>query len=421
MLRSYEISMETNELSRASATAATSSMKPEAPLRIAFIIHNQAETGPYWKVVEQCAAYVRLGHTADVYCTSKTARLQGKERVIDGVRVIEAPDALWGKLRQGVDLWNALWRCWRLGRERYDVVHAVDCRPNVIFPSLYVQRTQRIPLVLAWWDLFGSDSKRFGEVYALTAGKIEGLFEEGFRSYADGAIAITSYLAKRLERLGFPPENIIVQHLGCDTSAEPIRYEDARTRLLERHGIPRDRTVFCFAGTIYETDFALLTQALDILQARGVPYTLLWIGKHTLSVDVCERYHIKHLGIVPTMREVYEYFAAADACLLPMEVNLANTARWHSKVTDYLNAGAPVALTPVSDFPAYFIKHSIGWLAASGTPQDYALTLLQAIADKPYRDEKSRAARAFMRQELDVMAIAERAIAFYRLCAAKLL
>jgi glycosyltransferase involved in cell wall biosynthesis len=121
------------------------------------------------------------------------------------------------------------------------------------------------------------------------------------------------------------------------------------------------------------------------------------------------------------MQEVYEYFAAADACLLPMEVNLANAARWHSKVTDYLNAGAPVALTPVSDFPEHFTKHSMGWLAASGTPQDYAATLLQAVADKPHRAEKSRAARAFMRQELDVMAIAERATAFYRLCAARLL
>jgi glycosyltransferase involved in cell wall biosynthesis len=400
-----------------------------APLNIAFFIHNQAETGPYWKVLEQCAATVRLGHSATIFCTAKKRRIGGSERFVDGVRIIESPDALWGKLRQGVDPWNALWRCLRFRRvhraRAFDVVHAVDCRPTVILPALYARKRLGVPLVLAWWDLFGSESKRFGKLYARTVGRVEGWLETAFRHYADGSIAISNALAERLVRIGIPRETIAVEHLGCDTSGAsilPIAYEQARKQLAAKHGIDEAENVFCFAGTIYEADFALLNAALERLQGDGVVYRLLWIGKHSIPDDVQRQLHITHLGLIPTMTEVYQYFAAADACLLPMEVNAGNMARFPSKVTDYLNAGSPVVLTPVSDFPEWFSRPEyadIGWMAASGSPADYAAMLAAALADKPRRAERSAATRAFMRVELDVMAIAERTVKFYERVSAK--
>jgi glycosyltransferase involved in cell wall biosynthesis len=400
-----------------SATDALQLSNPsQEPLHIAFVIHNQAETGPYWKVLEQCAAYVRLGHKATIFCTSKTHRFVGKERLADGVRVIEAPDLLWGKLRQGVDVWNALWRCVRGSRERFDVIHAVDCRPTVILPARFLQRSQRIPLVLAWWDLFGSESKRFGELYARTAGKVEGWLETSFRRYADGSVAITHALAERLRGLGLPPENIVVEHLGVDSSVQPLGYTQARKRLAEKHSIGVEENIFCFAGTIYDADFSLLLAALDVLKQEHTPFRVIWIGKHQIPSEVQVEYNIKHLGLVQTTSEVYEYFAAADACLLPMEVNAGNMARWPSKVTDYLNAGCPVALTPVSDFPELFKRYDLGWMAHSDSPADYAAALKRALADKPMREARSATTREFMRRELDVMAIAERTIALYQRC-----
>lgn len=388
-------------------------------MNIAFIIHNQAETGPYWKVLEQCAAYAAAGHSVTIFCTSKTRRFRAETFMREGgVRVVEFPDALWGKLRQGVDLWNAFVRCRAaraLHRERpFDIVHAVDCRPNVIIPALYMQRRLGTPLVLSWWDLFGKGSARFGRLFALTAGRLEGWLETAFRRYADAATTITSYLAERLAALGYPRERIEIHHLGVNTDQEPPSYDEARRRLEAKRGIAREENLLCFAGTIYESDFALLLQTLDILRAGNIAYTLLWIGKHEIPSAVCERYSIERVGVVPTMREVYEYFAAADVCILPMEVNEANAARWHSKTTDYLNAGAPVALTPVSDFPAYFARYpDIGWVARSGSAEDFAEVLQRALADKPRRAERGRAAREFMRVELDVKAVAARALALY--------
>jgi glycosyltransferase involved in cell wall biosynthesis len=387
-------------------------------MNIAFIIHNQAETGPYWKVLEQCAAYVKSGHSVTIFATSKTNRFQTRVVMRDGVRVVEAPDMLWGKLRQGVDLWNALVRCCvakKLHKEQpFDVVHAVDCRPNVIIPSLYMQRRLGMPFILSWWDLFGKGSTRFGKLFALTVGNIEGWLETGFRKYADGATTITSYLAARLEATGYPPDRIEVHHLGVDTSQEPLSYADARVWLQSECGIAPNEAVFCFAGTIYDSDFALLLKALDRLKSQNISYRLVWVGKHEIPTDVCAAYNILRTGIVPTMQEVYRYFAAADACILPMEVNDANAARWHSKMTDYLNAGAPVVLTPVSDFPKYFKENAIGWLAASGAPEDFAEALKMALGAASDRVQYGQNARAFMKRELDVRAIAERALQFYQ-------
>jgi glycosyltransferase involved in cell wall biosynthesis len=315
-------------------------------------------------------------------------------------------------------VWNALVRCRLLKKkaqkQAFDVVHAVDCRPNVIIPSLYAQRSLNVPFILSWWDLFGQGSTRFGNAFAMTAGRFEGWLETSFRKYADGATTITSYLQQRLESLGYPKENIEVHHLGVDTTQEPLSYTDARAWLKERCGIDERENVLCFAGTIYESDFALLLKSLDILQRLNIAYKLVWVGKHEIDAATCERYHIHRTGIVPTMEEVYRYFAAANACILPMEVNDANAARWHSKVTDYLNAGAPVALTPVSDFPKYFAQHDIGWLAASGSAEDFANALVAALSESlEERVKRSLATRAFMREELDVMTQADRALRFY--------
>ena len=93
---------------------------------VLVLIHNQSETGPYHKGVEMCHALGRLGHRVTLLCTSKAARVRCVSRRDGEVEIVEAPDLLWGRLRQGVDLWNCLRRIWFLARRRFDVVYAID-------------------------------------------------------------------------------------------------------------------------------------------------------------------------------------------------------------------------------------------------------------------------------------------------------
>ncbi len=381
-------------------------------MRIAFFIHNQAGTGPYFKVLEQCSALVRNGGEVTLFCTSPTKRMGVYEELRDGVCVVEFPDLLVGSLRQGVDLWNALHRILYAAGRQFDVVHAVDCRPNVVIPAISVKKRQNIPLVLSWWDLFGGGglaSERSGKLYAATAGAVETWFEEHFRQYADGATTITTFLEDRLVSLGFPRERIMVQHVGCDASLPLL--DKAQER--KRHGFHPQEPVFSFVGTIYQTDFSFLLEALDILKQQ-TNYRLVWVGNFPIPPDVCQAYNIHHTGKLKTTAEVHSWLTVSDICILPMRPNITNRARWHSKVSDYWNAGRPVVSTPVSDFPAIFQGDDVGWLATGDTPRDFAGALLRATREPETWERRGNIAKQYVQRELDVDVLARRLMDFYR-------
>ncbi len=379
-------------------------------MHIAFVIHNRAGTGPYFKVLEQCAALTDFGHRVTLFCTSRTHRMRELVEERDGVTVYEAPDLLWGGLRQGPDLWNCLRRCMYSQSQRFDLVHAIDCRPNVIFTALHIKYRQKIPLVLSWWDLFGGGGlvqERSSKLYAATLGHVETWFEEYFRRHADAATTITSYLAERLASMNYPTENIMVQHVGVDTQAAVPERDYARAQL----GLESDVPTFCFIGTIYKTDLEMLLRALDIVKQRAA-YRIIWIGNAAIPEEVCREYNIHRTGYISS-EEVRLYLGASDICLLPMKVNITNKARWHSKVSDYFNAAKPVVSTPVSDFPDIFARRDVGWMSASDGAQDFAQILLQAIDERDQWEDKGRNARALVMDELDVHVLARQLLEFY--------
>ncbi len=106
-----------------------------------------------------------------------------------------------GKLRQGIDIWNTLNRLFIVLKHKYEIVHAIDCRPVVILPALLLKHFKKTKLVISWWDLFGHGAtalERSGKLYANTMGRIEAFFEEYFRKYADFSFVVSKYLFNKL-------------------------------------------------------------------------------------------------------------------------------------------------------------------------------------------------------------------------------
>lgn len=385
-------------------------------MKIAMIIHNQVSTGPYFKVLEQCVALVQAGHSVTLFATSATRRLFPHKTMHEGVEVIEAPDLLWGKLRQGIDLYNTVWRCMLAHKRQFDIVHAIDARPNVILTALHIKYWQKIPLILSWWDLFGDSgiaTERFGALYGKTLGKVEVWFEEFFRKYADGATAITSYLAHRLQNMKFPTDRIITLHVGCNAYLPVPDHTVARSALL-RLGIGPDDIVLCFIGTIYQSDLNFLFRALDVVRSRtDQPFKILWIGNHRIEPLQQKAYNIVHAGHLATMQDVYQHLSAADIALLPFVVNTANRARWHSKITDYFTMALPVVTTPVSDFPEIFRHHDCGWMANGTTPEDFAESILMALNERTMWHIKGNTAKQYAQTYLDTRSLADTLTHFY--------
>jgi hypothetical protein len=91
---------------------------------------------------------VLRGHKITLLVTANERRFGIVESEWDGIRVIEAPDLLWGRLRTGWDPWNLAWRIAYLRKDTspYDLVHCFETRPATIYPALYYcNRNQSFP------------------------------------------------------------------------------------------------------------------------------------------------------------------------------------------------------------------------------------------------------------------------------------
>jgi glycosyltransferase involved in cell wall biosynthesis len=329
------------------------------------------------------------------------------------VRVILAPDLQWGRLRQRLDPWNVVRRVTWLTSERFDVVHAIDCRPVVILPALWARSRGRAPLILSWWDLFGGGGvalERSGAVYARTVGRFEAFFEERFRLHADRATVISTALLERLAGLGFPRKHILLQRLGCDTRRfSPIGKDEARAAL----GLPAGAVIMCFVGALSPGDLSLVRRALDRARARYTGELLTVFVGTALGPELpADAPGVRFVPRQP-LDEVYRYLGASDLCLLPLGDSVANRARWPSKSADYFNAGRPVVATRVGDLEGLFREHRLGYLAEESTAEGFSDAIMQALGSPECWDPIGRAARGFAEQHLDTRVLARELLTWY--------
>jgi glycosyltransferase involved in cell wall biosynthesis len=371
-------------------------------LNIIIIIHNQVDSGPYRKVLEMCNALVKRNYNITLLCTSKTNRLFIKKRYFDNLTIIESPDILSGKLRQGLDLWNTLIRIFFLLNKKYDIVNGIDCRPVVIFPSLFLKYIKRIPLVLNWWDLFSKKSsalERSGKLYAKTFGIIEEYFDRRFRKFADKSITATKTLYHELLNLDYLSENISIIKLGTD---KYLAYPQNKLELRKEMNLPTEEKILCYVGSIFPNDKILFIESLVCLQnyISIMPLTIV-IGNINFEANLEKDLNIRKIGYVEENLLVHKLIAASDFGLIPFCTNLANKARWPSKVSDYLINGIPIICTPVSDFPEIFKTFDIGYITNSDSKNDFSEKMLEALNATDFEyDKKSQRAYSFADENL---------------------
>lgn len=357
-----------------------------------------------------CEALIKNNVHIVLVCTSRANHLKPTFYTKKLLEIVESPDLFKGKFRQGFDLWNSIMRIYALKGKSFDVIHAIDCRPAVIFPALFYKKLLGIPLVISWWDLFGdggTSTERSGKFFACSIGRIEAFFETYFRKYANIATVISSNLENRLIKLGFPKEKIYLLRTGSNVQNTIIKEpEDLRKKL----NLPLNKIIFCYLGTIFDRDMKLLISSLGIIKKSDLeqPIVLL-IGNHNLLNKTCEELNIYKTGFLQTHEEVLEYLFASDYGLIPFTLTAANTARWPSKITDYWSAGLPVLATPITDLKNLFYSKSLGILSKFDDPESYSAILKEAILlSTSEKKTLSTASRIFAEEELDWGVISKR-------------
>jgi glycosyltransferase involved in cell wall biosynthesis len=370
--------------------------------------------GTYWRALELARGLAKSGHSVTVMATSRDQR-RGFITTADrqaNVTLVETPDWMPGSLRSGWDPYNTWARTrWEHGR-RFDLIHAFESRPTVIYPALAWQR-RGAKLVMDWCDWFGkggSVEERPNPLVRTVLRPIETYFEEHFRIRAQGTTVINSVLHQRARELGVTECTIFSLPNGSDVDVlRPIPQTEARQQL----GWSLDVPIVGYIGAIFQRDARLMADAFNVLYRQMPNARLLIAGYCNIPIErlVSAPQAIIRTGYLD-YGQISLYLSAADVCWLPLCNSGANRGRQPLKLNDYLAVGKAVVVTAVGDVPDLVQRGEVG-VVCRDEPDALAASVIDLLRDPQRREELGRHGRRLAETEFRWDQIADRLGEFY--------
>jgi glycosyltransferase involved in cell wall biosynthesis len=362
-------------------------------MKILHIVFNRVGQGSYWRAYHFGRVLAQRGHEVTILATSPNRRASIQTRRVENMLLVETPDLFSGELRSGWDPWNILNRLFWLRQRKFDLVYAIEARPTVIYPALYLHRIRKISLVLGWSDWFGrggSVEERSNPLVRAILSPIETYFEEHFRLEADGTTVICTTLRDKALGLGVNPESIRLIPDGCDLDSFHF-VSVGQARLQSR--IPQDEFIIGYVGSIFRGDAELMVKAFDLIASREPSMRLLIVGYCPFNLRKISRYPhaIRQTGPV-SAEDLFSYLASCNVFWLPLRDTNANRGRWPHKLNEYLALGRPTVATAVGDVKTLFETEEIGLLCPD-QPDALAEQTLKLYADTELRTRMGLRAR----------------------------
>jgi glycosyltransferase involved in cell wall biosynthesis len=386
-------------------------------MRICFLNHNLAERGTYFRCFHLARHLVRQGHSVTAITGSPSRRLRATRITRQGVNIWETPALFPMPLRCGYDPAETLTRMWMLRHASFDVVHAFDCRPSVIYPALQLAGRNHGRLFTDWADWWAPDGAAHErpefKLISRFSIQIETYYEVHFRNRAVGQTVINRALEERAHALGCPPDRLLRLRSGADTDAiRPLDLTASRRGL----GLELDRPMALFAGyAMYDVDYML--EAFALLLRHRPRTQLCLLGEIPASLRQQARILVPGNalclpGPVP-FADLPRWLSAANVLLLPYRDRLTNRGRWPNKIGDYLAAGRPVVTHPTDEFGDLFAGRDFVQLSGD-TPGAFADAIERVLAEPDRWASRCAQARAFAEQEMDWAPLAGSLTDFYK-------
>lgn len=364
------------------------------------MINHHRRYKSYFRAQIIAESLVKRGHSVTLVVIADTRRYGITTEAVNGVRIIETPDLLWGRLRSGWDPYDTIVRTRLLagiGHE-FDLIHLFETRPATIIPALFFLRKNKIPIVIDWIDWWGKggliDANR-PWWYKHTFGHVEEYFEERFRPMADGTTVISGALADRAVGLGVQKDSILLLRGGVDADHfRPMPVADARVKA----GISLDAPVLGFSSLDSFLDVKLLLEAITLVKKEMPGVKVLMTGaaspearKHVSAFGL--EGEVIFTGFLP-FKDLPVYLNCCDLFLLPLPETPYNIGRWPNKVGDYMAIGRPVITNPTGELKDIFSSGEFG-LTCRYDASDFAAKILELLRDPARRLEMGRKARAW--------------------------
>jgi glycosyltransferase involved in cell wall biosynthesis len=380
-------------------------------LKVLFVVHNQTRKGgAYYRGLNLGVPLARRGHDITLMTIHPSGRLRMVERELDGVKLAESPDLLWGVGRTGWDPWDTFRRTLWVRRRSFDIIHTVDTRPAVSLPALLGRKASGAAWVADWtdwWGRGGATSERDGWLVKVLIGPLEQWFEEKPRPHADGTVVISHALARRAEALGIDGKGILYLPPGADPAA--IR-STSREAARAKCGLNPAGRYVGYLGNIYQRDADLLFETVHRLRASDAH--LLMVGDPGCRVLDAVRDRITITGRLP-FEKMLDYLSACDVLALPLSDTIANRGRWPSKVNEYVAVGRPTVACDVGDVANLLRDNDIGLLVRPEA-SEFAARIDELLEDPARAETMGNRAREIARTTYSQEAIADQLEDFYR-------
>jgi glycosyltransferase involved in cell wall biosynthesis len=345
--------------------------------------------------------------------TARERRAGIRTIATQGVTLVETPDLLRGALRSGWDLWNTLNRIHWMRDKQFDLVHAFEARPIVLFPSLYFRQKHQIPLIMDWCDWFGkggSVEERPNPVIRTILRPVETFFEERFRTKADGTTVINHTLEVKAQELGVGAETI----LRLPNGSAPERFVQLDIPEARRiTGLDAGAQVIGYLGSIFKQDADLMNQAFEYVIDLLPKAHLVVIGECPFDLREISRHPqaITQTGYV-SEETMNAFLAACDVFWLPLRNTNANRGRMPLKLNDYMSVGRPIVTTEIGEVAEIVNREKIGYTSPD-EPQPFADQTIRLILDSDNRETMGRRARELAETRYHWANITEELAAFY--------
>ena len=361
------------------------------PIKLLLVVFNQARKGTYWRAFHWGRVLARWGHDVTLMATSPEARFFFRVCQAEGLRLVETPDLFSGTLRSGWDPWNTMKRIAWLGREDFDLVHAFEARPVVLFPALF-EKKRGAKLIMDWCDWFGrggSVEERPQPLVRWLLRPIETHFEEAYRHRADGTTVINGLLREKAIGLGVDPATILLIQNGSDPGRPLQPQKEAKKKV----GLEGEDQLIGFVGGTFFQDARFMADAFNGVIARNKKVKLLLVGYFNREIEgwLSDPSKVIRTGSLPYDR-LFDYLSSCDICWLPLCDNSANQGRWPLKLNDYLTVGRSVVATDVGDLREVILRYQVG-LITENDSADFARKTLELLEQAPLREELGRKAR----------------------------
>jgi glycosyltransferase involved in cell wall biosynthesis len=377
-------------------------------MRLLFLNHNYRYLGTFQRAFHIAEVLVKRGHQVSLMTVSWKHRWRSTWSIANGVRIAEMPN--WGQdySGEGYGPLDNLLRCLHALKNRYDIIHMFDHKPNASFGG-FVGRLRGAVLIADWTDWWGGPGgiNDVPKRRVPAVGKFEEWWEIKSKLLADGVVTGSTALYQRAIDVGCPRDRVIcIPNGAAPDLIRPIPVLEARQRL----GVPTDRRIVGLLS-MSQGDLEIVLPAIK--QLPDVWFMVIGpknqrVFNQAQAFGVADR--LWQTDFVPD-EELSWYLACADVMCLPLTDRAANRGRSPGKFMFYMAAGRPTVASPIGDVKTIVENYRVGLLA---TDAEFPDAIDRLLSDTSLREELGRNARKVAETVLNWSRLVDQLEEFYR-------